>query len=49
MFNYKGFSVWYNNMQNKWMIQEGYDIIGKAATIGAAKGLITKMIKKEGM
>lgn len=48
MFGYKGYSVWYNNIQRKWMIQAGYDIVGKAATVGAAKGIITKLVKKEG-
>lgn len=44
MFTYKGLSVWYNSLQDIWMIQDGYDIIGKAKTESAAKAKITKII-----
>jgi len=46
MFHYKRFYVWFNDAQNSWLIQSGYEIVGSAQTAGAAKGIITRNINK---
>ena len=40
--HYKGFYVWFNNQQNKWLVQVGYELLGAYKTIGGAKCAITK-------
>lgn len=43
MIHYKGFLIWYNDLQSGWIIQTGYNISSKAyKSLGAAKGAITK-------
>jgi hypothetical protein len=45
--NYKGYSIWYNDLQNKWMIQYGYEIYKTCKTLSGAKKSVTAMIKKD--
>lgn len=48
MFTYKGYTVWHNAMRKDkpWLVQCGHTILKECATMGAAKGWITKSIKK---
>ncbi len=41
---YKGFYLWYNNVQRAWLVQEGYTIIFTSPSVGAAKAFITRTI-----
>lgn len=47
MIRYKGFNVWFNDLQNKWIIQEGYTIVKTCNTLRGAKCSITAMIKAD--
>jgi len=42
--NYKGYFVWFNSIRGGWVIQQGFEIVGrhKYATLGAAKSAITQ-------
>ena len=42
MTHYKTFNIWFNNLQNKWLVQSGYEILGAYKSIGAAKSAITQ-------
>lgn len=44
MFTYNGFHIWHNG--NNWCVQEGYSILARCKTMGAAKAWVTKHIKK---
>ena len=46
MFKYKGVIVWYNDFQQKWLAQIGYEIVTSGASVGAVKANITKLINK---
>jgi len=41
MTTYKGFNIWHNDLQNTWMVQTGYDVLGAYATLQGAKCSIT--------
>ena len=45
MLHYKGFYVWYDELQG-WHIQDGYFVLSTVKTLGAAKGWITKYLKR---
>ena len=44
---YKGYYIWYNELQNKWMLQAGYEVLGRYKTMGAAKTQATRLCKKD--
>ena len=46
MNTYKGITYWYNDMQNKYMAQIGYEIVAKAKTEAGIKSAITWYIKQ---
>ena len=50
MFSYYNsgfrFTIWYNDAQDAWLVQEGYSIISKAKTLAAAKANATKIVNK---
>ena len=45
MTNYKGFNIWFNDLQG-WHIQSGYEILDTYKTLGAAKSAITQKWNK---
>jgi hypothetical protein len=46
MTNYKHFYIWFNELQNKWLVQCGYDVLGGYKTLSAAKSAITQKWSK---
>lgn len=46
MFHFKGYYVWYNSLQNKWMIQEGHAIAGRSVSEKGAKRIINRWLIK---
>ena len=36
MMNYKGYTIWHNELQG-WMLQDGYQILGVYETLKGAK------------
>ena len=46
MFWYKGYYIWTCSVSQKWMLQSGYEILGRYKTIGAAKAQATRLYKK---
>ena len=47
MINYKGFNIWFNEIQNKWLIQTGYHVIKSYSSLSSAKRWVTNEIKRE--
>jgi len=47
MFHFKGFYVWYNSLQGKWLIQTGYEIQGRSVSEKGAKRIINRWLAKE--
>lgn len=43
---YKGYNLWWNDAQNRVMVQIGYHIIGKYKNFGAAKAAVTRVKKR---
>ena len=43
---YKGYYIWYNELQKVWHIQAGYEILKSVKIIGAAKSWVTKLERK---
>lgn len=39
---YKGHYIWYSSIDNRWIVQCGYTVLARYATIGSAKTAITK-------
>lgn len=37
MIYYKGFSIWYNDLQKAWILQQGYNLISTFDTLKGAK------------
>lgn len=46
MIRYKGYVIWYNQLQG-WAVQQGYEILTNCKTLGAAKAWVTREVKKE--
>ena len=46
MIKYKGYSIWHNELQQKYMVQSGYTIVGAYNTVKGAKIAITRLINK---
>ena len=42
---YKGYYIWYNELQKVWHIQVGYEILKSVKTLGVAKSWVTKLNK----
>ena len=40
--NYKGYYIWYNDLQHAWIVQQGYAVLTTCKTIGAAKRAATR-------
>lgn len=40
---YKGYYIWYNELQKVWHIQVGYEILKSVKTLGVAKSWVTKL------
>ena len=47
MFHYKRLYVWYNSLQNKWIVQDQYEIVGQYNTQQGAKSAITQKHSKQ--
>lgn len=45
--NYKSFYVWYNDLQHKWLIQVGYEVLASYNTLQGAKSSITQKWSKD--
>ena len=41
MSHYKGINVWFNELQGKWLVQAGYEILAAYNTLQGAKCAIT--------
>jgi len=42
MLFYKRFYIWYNDLQKKWIVQQGGVILGGYQTLAGSKQSITK-------
>lgn len=42
---YKGYYIW--STGNDWIIQSGYEVMGRYKTLGAAKAQATRLYKQE--
>lgn len=47
MTHYKGFTIWWNNLQNKYMVQTGYYVLASYDTIKGAKIAISNKWVKQ--
>lgn len=45
--DYKGFYIWYNELQRLWLVQAGHAVLGGYPSLGAAKGAVTRKFAKE--
>ena len=41
---YKGFYIWYSRAANDWVIQAGYEVIGRRKSPGSARRLIDRTL-----
>jgi len=41
MTRYKGYIIWWNDLQRRWLVQCGYEIVYSAPTMAGAKRWIT--------
>lgn len=44
MVTYKGCYIWFNDLQNKWLVQAGFRVVIETNTLQGAKSAITQKL-----